>query len=48
MKTKNNNLSPEKTYETPASILLDLSHEGMLCASNEYDNKGYDEVVFEW
>lgn len=48
MKTKNNNLSPEKTYETPASILLDLSHEGVLCASNEFDIDGYEEKLFEW
>lgn len=48
MKAKNNNLSPEKTYETPASILLDLSHEGVLCASIEYGIDDYEEKLFEW
>ena len=48
MKTKINNSSPEKTSETPASTLLDLSHEGVLCASNEYDIDGYEEKLFEW
>lgn len=48
MKTENNNLSPEKTYETPASILMDLSHEGALCMSIMYDNKDYEEKLFEW
>ena len=48
MKTRNNNLGPEEIYETPVIILMDLSHEGLLCASNEYDIDGYEEKLFEW
>lgn len=48
MKTKNNNLNPEKIYEAPVTILMDLSHEGVLCASNEYDIDEYEEKLFEW
>ena len=47
-KISTNNLNQDNVYETPVLILMDLSHEGVLCASNEFDIDGYEEKLFEW